>query len=110
MGDINQYGIAGVEGIRPASIAEMEEHGNVGGNDRLGPGYKLIGGAPLAYKAFPSLASGYTFHATAPVGSTSAASIWRLFREEKATGTIDWADGDFNWDNDLSDVTSSTYS
>jgi len=91
-----------------ASPIEWEEHAHVGGSDAQ-PGFKYTYAPPMAYKSFPSLTAGYTYHALAPVGSASGATTWRVFREEKATGTIEWANGDAQWDKALNDVTGLTY-
>ena len=94
--------------IGSSTIGEWEEHGHVSGETE-GAAHKVVFGAPAAYKAFPSLASGYTYHAISRPGTASGASTWRVLRETRNTGTIEWADGDSNWDNDIIDVTSLTY-
>lgn len=87
----------------PVTITEWEEHNHAGGKeDQLA--YKAIFGAPVAYKTFPSLTSGYIYHAVAPVGSASGASLWRVFRED-AVGNIMWSNGNANWTNTLVDIT-----
>lgn len=90
------------------SVTEWEEHAHVGGSEAQ-PGFKYTYAPPMAYKSFPSLTANYTYHALAPVGSASGTSTWRVFREQKDTGTIEWANGNANWVNILSDVTSLTY-
>lgn len=89
------------------TIVDWEEHGHIGGQDTK-VAYKNMFGAPVAYKTFPSLSSGYIYHAVAPVGTASGASVWRVFRED-SIGNIMWADGDSNWDNALIDVSSISY-
>lgn len=102
-GEIHNY-----ERFGRASPLEWEEHAHVGGSDSE-LGFKYTYAPPMAYKAFPSSASGYIYHALAPVGSASSASTWRVFREQRNTGTIEWAGGSSNWVNDLSDITGLTY-
>jgi len=92
----------------PISRAEWLEHANVGGEG--GVPYKKALAPPVAYKSFPSLASGYTYHCIGPVGAASGASTWRVLREEKLTGTIEWANGNYNWDKHLTDLTAYSYS
>lgn len=88
----------------PVTIAEWEEHGHTGGQE-YGQAYKSVFGTPVAYKVFPSTVSGYTYHAIAPVGTASGASLWRVFRED-AIGNILWANGNSNWNNTLIDISS----
>lgn len=102
-GDVHNW-----ERLNHATHIEWEEHAHVGGAE-TNPGFKYTYAPPMAYKAFPSLASGYTFHCLGPVGSASGASVWRVFREEKATSTVMWAGSNANWDKTLNDVTGYTY-
>lgn len=109
MGNQNDYGIGGVEGIAPVTIAEFEEHGHIGGVENQ-PAFKQTFAPPIAYKSFPTLTANYTYHAIGPVGAASGASLWRVLREDKSSGTIEWANGNAKWINSLTDVTSLPYS
>lgn len=95
--------------LGPVSPAEFEEHIHIG-NDEIYPPFKQIYPAPTAYKHFPSLASGYNFHALGPPGAASGSGVWRVMREIRLTGTMEFADGDSFFDNNLNDVTSLSYS
>lgn len=95
--------------IGPVTIPEVEEHAHIGADEQY-PGYKLTYAPPVAYKAFPSLASGYIYHCVAPVGTASGASLWRVMREIKLTGTIEWAGGQAAWINSLASLPGLTYS
>lgn len=91
------------------SILDINEHGHIGGN-ASGVPFKTVFSAPLAYKGFPSLTSGYVYHCIAPVGTASGTSLWRVMRETNNTGTIEWANGSALWINSLVDVTSLSFS
>lgn len=106
MADGNYYSHDGTD--RP-TITEWLEHGHIGGQVSGAP-YKSSYAPPISYKAFPSSASGYVYHALAPVGTASGASAWRVFRETVATGTIEWANGNANWDKTLINVSGYTFS
>ena len=54
--------------------------------------------------------TGYVYIATAPFGSSTASAVWRVFRRNIVTGAITWADGDHNYDNVGSGLSSLTYS
>ncbi|MDV7397294.1 hypothetical protein RZS08_38190, partial [Arthrospira platensis SPKY1] len=53
----------------------------------------------------------YTYVAKAPVGTLESASAWKVFRIDETTGLkITWADGNANYDNVATDLTTLTYS
>lgn len=92
----------------PVTIVDWEEHAHVGGTEEA-PGFKYTYSPPMAYKSFPSTTANYTYHCLAPVGTASSASLWRVFREQKDTGTIEWANSDAQWNKNLIDVTAYVY-
>ena len=91
----------------PIDPTALEEHGHVGAVEE-GQAFKNILGAPMAFKPFPSLASGYIYNCVGKVGTASGASTWRIFRED-LVGGIDWADGDPKFNNACIDLSSLTY-
>lgn len=52
----------------------------------------------------------YSYIATAPAGSSTGASVWRVFRRSIVTGAITWADGDHLYDNVGSGLAALAYS
>ena len=95
--------------LAAVTIPEIEEHRHIGALE-AGAAYKSIHGAPVAYKSFPSLTVDVTYHALSTPGAASGATQWRVMRENKVTGTIEWAGGVADWVNNLDDVTNLSYS
>ena len=53
----------------------------------------------------------YTYVAKAPVGTLESAAAWKVFRIDETTGLkITWADGNANYDNVATNLTTLTYS
>lgn len=53
-----------------------------------------------------------TYVAVAPVGSAQASAVWQVKKVNSSAGTttITWADGNINFDNVATDLTSLSYS
>lgn len=53
----------------------------------------------------------YTYIAKAAVGSAQSSAVWQAFRVDESSGlVILWADGNSNFDNTATDLTTLTYS
>jgi hypothetical protein len=54
--------------------------------------------------------SSYIYICEALAGSATSNAVWKIFRITLATGLLQWADGDNNFDNVADDRTSLSYS
>lgn len=65
--------------------------------------------AVSAYKARIADDGTYTYTGLAKPGSATSSSVWQIKRVANASGNIDWADSDLNFNNIWDNRTSLTY-
>lgn len=63
---------------------------------------------PLAFKTVDS--GTYTYFGEAEPGTSTAQALWRVSRMTNADNTIEWADGDGDFDNVWDNYASLSYS
>jgi hypothetical protein len=90
------------------SIIEFAEHGRSGGIS-TGQPFKFTNSLPMALKITTSGSTLYI--ATANPGTAQSEAKWQVIKLDNATDlTITWADGNTNFDNVATDLTSLVYS
>lgn len=90
------------------SIIEMAEHGRAGGVS-TGQPFKFISDVNYAIKITTS--GTVTYIGVANPGTSESSASWQCKKIDSTTGIIiTWADGDTNFDNIATDLTSLTYS
>lgn len=94
--------------IQDGDVISMAEHGRAGGVS-TGQGFKFTDSVKQTVKITES--GNYTYIAKAKIGTDQSSASWQVLRIDETTGTIIlWADGNENFDNIATDLTSLTYS
>lgn len=86
----------------------MAEHGRAGGVS-TGQPFKFVDGIPYSYKVTVDGTS--TYVGVANPGTNQSSALWQCFKVDTSSGTIvTYADGNSNFDNVATDLTSLSYS
>ena len=98
----------GRSGTNKASDVDMSEHGRLGGISTNQP-FKFVDQPNYAIKLTES--GNYIYIAYAPPGTAEATAGWKVMRLDTTSGLkITYADGDVDFDNVATDLTSLSYS
>jgi hypothetical protein len=98
----------GKKGIQDGNVIDMAEHGRVGGVS-TGQPYKFTDLVNYAIKLTEDGA--ITYVAYAVPGTAQSAASWKCMKMDATSGLIiTWADGNTNFDNVATDLTTLTYS
>ena len=100
----------------------MMSTASVTGNERVlaaGTGITIVDGGPgnsvsiqaqrIPLESRTESDSTFVYYAVAPLGSSTGASVWRVFRRNKSTNAITRADGNKLYDNVGSGLAALTY-
>lgn len=94
--------------IRDGDVISMGEHGRAGGVS-TGQAFKFTDGVNYAMKLTED--GSITYIAWANPGTLESAAKWKVMKLNGTTGlVITWANGDTNFDNIATDLTTLTYS
>ena len=104
----------GVPGGAPVNAAEWNEHAIINGVHGkkvfvVDANGNQVSDGPMALKVTTS--GSITYVGIAAPGSSQSSAVWQCKKIDETTGTvITWADGNANFDNVSTDLTSLTYS
>lgn len=97
----------GRKGIADGSVIDMAEHGRTGGLS-TGQGFKFS--SDIDEAAVIHTAGSVTYVAVAAPGTDVADPLWQVKKIDASSDTvITWADGNANFDNVATDLTSLSY-
>jgi len=95
-------------GTRKGTDIDMAEHGRAGGISSE-QGFKFTDFVDYAIKITED--GDYTYIAFANPGTAEATEAWKALKIDESTGfKLTWANGDQNYDNSATDLTSLSYS
>lgn len=90
------------------SVIEMAEHGRSGGVS-TGQPFKFSDSVPYAYKI--TVDGTTTYVGVANPGTSQSSASWQAFKIDTSSGTVlTYADGNSNYDNVATDLSSLSYS